>query len=103
MNTQSDDKIITVLAVGDVLVNREDPDSIFAYVAPTIKSADIAFCQLETNYSERGSILPQARTPMRAHPRNAPAIKKAGFNVVSGAGNHALDWGTEAFLEGNRD
>jgi poly-gamma-glutamate synthesis protein (capsule biosynthesis protein) len=36
---------------------------------------------------------------MRAHPKNAPAIKNAGFNVVSGAGNHALDWGTEAFLD----
>lgn len=99
MNRSPDDRIITVLAVGDVLVNREDPGSIFAHVAPTIKSADISFCQLETTYSERGVILPQARHAMRAHPRNAAAIKEAGFNVVSGAGNHALDWGTDALLD----
>jgi len=95
----SDNKVITVLAVGDVLVNRDDPDSIFAYVTSTIKSADIAFCQLETNYSERGLVLPQARVPCRAHPRNAPSIRKAGFKVVSFASNHHLDWGPDALLD----
>lgn len=90
---------IVLLAVGDVAVNRDDPDSIFAYAAPVIKSADIAFCQLETNYSERGVILPQARVPMRAHPRNAPSIRNAGFNVVSCASNHHLDWGADALLD----
>ena len=90
---------INVLAVGDVDVNRDDPDSIFAHVADTIRSADIAFCQLESNYySEKAIVLPQARVPSVAHPRNAPAIKKAGFNVVSYAGNHVLDCGSEAFL-----
>lgn len=96
----ADNPIITVLAVGDVDVNRNDPDSIFAHVAHTIQSADIAFCQLESNYySERGIILPQARVPSVADPRNAPAIKKAGFSVVSYASNHALDCGSEAFLD----
>lgn len=90
---------ITVLAVGDVCVNRKDPDSAFASVVPTIQSADIAFCQLETNYSERGIALPQARTPLRAHPCNAPAIKKAGFNVVSFASNHHMDFGADALLD----
>jgi hypothetical protein len=94
-----DKQEITVLAVGDVCVNREDPDSAFAAVTDTIKAADIAFCQLETNYSERGSVLPQARTPLRAHPRNAPAIKKAGFNVVSFASNHHMDFGADALLD----
>jgi poly-gamma-glutamate capsule biosynthesis protein CapA/YwtB (metallophosphatase superfamily) len=93
------DKVITVLAVGDVLVNRDDADSIFAYVASTIKSADIAFCQLETNYSERGIVLPQTRVPSIAHPRNVLAIRKAGFNVVSFASNHCLDYGFEAFFD----
>lgn len=90
---------IVVLAAGDVCVNREDPDSIFAYVSQTIKTADIAFCQLETNYSQRGAPLPQSRTPLRAHPRNAPAIQKAGFQIVSFASNHHLDWGEEALLD----
>jgi poly-gamma-glutamate synthesis protein (capsule biosynthesis protein) len=90
---------ITIIAVGDVAVNRENPDSIFPYVTNVIKSADIAFCQLETNYSERGIVLPQARVPSIAHPKNALAISKAGFNAVSFASNHSLDCGSEAFLD----
>lgn len=95
----ANDKTMTVLAVGDVWVNRGDPESIFAHVTPTVKSAEIAFCQLETNYSERGNPLPQARVPMKAHPRNAPAIRNAGFNVVSFASNHHYDYGPEALLD----
>jgi len=91
--------VVTVLAVGDVLVNREQPDSMFAFVAETIRSSDISFCQLETNYSELGSRSPHARLPMRAHPRNAPALKGAGFDVVSFTSNHALDWGLDAFVD----
>jgi len=90
---------VVMVAAGDVCVNREDPDSIFAYVAPVIQSADIAFGQLETIYSERGAPLPQVRVPMRAHPRNAPSITKAGFNVLSFASNHHLDWGVDAFQD----
>lgn len=90
---------LNLLGVGDVCVNRDNPDSIFALVASRIKEADVAFCQLEINFSERGSILPQARWPLRAHPRNAQAIKNAGFHVVSFAGNHCMDWGVDAFFD----
>lgn len=90
---------ITLLAVGDVCVNREDPDSIFAYVAPTIQSADISFCQLETTFSDRGTHLPTARKELRVHPRNAPSINRAGFGVVSFASNHVMDWGEDAFFD----
>lgn len=92
-------EFITLLAVGDVLVNRKEPDTLLAYVAPLIRSSDIAFCQLETNYSERGTPLPQARVPLRAHPTNAPAIQRAGFRIVSFASNHHLDWGADALLD----
>jgi len=90
---------ITLLAVGDVLVNRKEPDTIFTYVSPLIQSSDIAFCQLETNYSEKGTPLPQARIPLRAHPQNAPAIRRAGFHIVSFASNHHMDWGADALLD----
>lgn len=95
-----DDKTITVLAVGDVSVNREDPDSIFAHVSPVIQSADVAFCQLETTYSKRGQVPAEApMVTLRVDPKNATAIRNAGFSVLSFAGNHALDYGTEALLD----
>jgi poly-gamma-glutamate capsule biosynthesis protein CapA/YwtB (metallophosphatase superfamily) len=99
MANNKNNKTITVLAAGDVCVNRDDPDSIFAYVAPVIKSADIAFCQLETTYSERGSLLPQNRVSLKPHPRNASAIKNTGFNVVSFASNHHMDYGADGLFD----
>jgi poly-gamma-glutamate synthesis protein (capsule biosynthesis protein) len=34
-----------------------------------------------------------------AHPRGAGSLARAGFDVISFAGNHCLDWGNEAFFE----
>ena len=93
------DQTITLLGAGDVAPLRDNPDSIFDQVRDTIKKADIAFCQLEINLSRRGSPLPQARLAMEAEPKTAAAFKNAGFNVISFAGNHCLDWGNEAFKD----
>ncbi len=88
---------VLLYAAGDIAPDREDPITLFERVSPTLKSADLAFCQLETVLSHTGTRLPQARHAVLAHPRTATAIKDAGFNVVSFAGNHSMDWGREAF------
>jgi poly-gamma-glutamate capsule biosynthesis protein CapA/YwtB (metallophosphatase superfamily) len=90
---------LLLYAVGDVAPFREDPATIFDHVRDTLTKTDIAFCQLEINISERGTRMPQARHTMTAHPRTASALKNAGFNVVSFAGNHCMDWGQEAFFD----
>jgi len=54
---------------------------------------------LEAVYSERGAPQPHCRVPLKAHPRNAPAIQRAGFQVASFASNHTLDWGADAALD----
>jgi hypothetical protein len=45
-------------AVGDVAPVRDDPRECFARVESKLRSADIAFCQLEVNLTERGARLP---------------------------------------------
>ena len=50
---------ILLYAVGDICPSRPDPDSLFTGVAPELERADIAFCQLEINLTERGTRLPQ--------------------------------------------
>ncbi len=90
---------ITFVAVGDVGPNREEPFSIFRHAVPYIEQAELAFCQLEPALSKRGTPLPQARLPMRADPSAAEAIRRAGFDVVSFASNHCMDWGREAFAD----
>lgn len=88
-----------VLAAGDIAPDRDDPDACFASTADLLRSAEIVFGQLETSFASSGTRLPQARHAVLAGPACAPALARAGFNVVSFAGNHCLDWGNEAFLE----
>jgi len=91
---------ITLAAVGDVLVDRDKPESIFSLVGPTIRQADIAFCQSETAYSDKGSMGSSGPRGANAHDvRNYPAIPSAGFGVVSMASNHTGDWGRDALLD----
>lgn len=86
-------------AVGDVAPRRDDPASIFADVAASLRAADLCFGQMECPISARGAPAPQARLAMRTAPEVAPALKAAGFGVMSLAGNHVLDFGAEALAD----
>jgi poly-gamma-glutamate capsule biosynthesis protein CapA/YwtB (metallophosphatase superfamily) len=88
-----------VLATGDLAPDRPDPDTCFDAIRPVLQSADVVFGQLETTFANRGLRLPQARHAVLAIPEGAGALARAGFDVISCAGNHCLDWGSEALLE----
>jgi poly-gamma-glutamate capsule biosynthesis protein CapA/YwtB (metallophosphatase superfamily) len=88
-----------ILAVGDIAPDRDDEDSSYTAVAPLLHAADLVFGQLETTFAARGSRMPQARHAVLAKPSGAAALARAGFDVISCAGNHCLDWGNEALLE----
>ena len=90
---------VTLVAVGDLMPNRDEPETILELTAPALKNYDIRFGHLEINLSERGSRCSASRAPARAHPRNIRALKVAGFDVVSFASNHCLDWGAEAMFD----
>ncbi|MBI2859158.1 MAG: CapA family protein, partial [Chloroflexi bacterium] len=90
---------IILHAVGDIKENRKDATSIFEHVASTIRKGDINFCQVESPYSDRGCPNPAATQPFRDRPENVAALKYAGFNVGSFAGNHCMDYCHDAFLD----
>jgi len=91
---------LTIVAVGDVIVNRPEPESIFKYTRDIIQKADISVCQLETSYSDQGSMGSSGPRGAMAHDlRNYRALPAAGFKVVSMASNHAMDWGNDALLD----
>ena len=100
LQTGPDD--VVIMAVGDIGPDRDDPGELFEPTKDLIRGADLGFCQLEFVLSERGERLPQVRHTVRAHPRAAAALVSAGFNVVSFAGNHCLDFGTEALRDTRR-
>ena len=90
-------KEYTFMATGDVGVHRGDPDSMFSGAKDALAQGDLVFCQLETSVSDRGSPLPLASLPCRCMPESAAAIRRAGYDVMSFAGNHCMDYGIEAF------
>ena len=87
------------LATGDLGPNRPDPDSIFDGVREALSRGDLIFGQLEPCLASGGTPLPQARLPMRGATEGAAAIARAGFDIISFATNHCMDWGREAFFE----
>ena len=101
---------VVLRAVGDNLLHeqvfkaakKEDGsycfDREFEHVAPLIKEADISVINQETIYvKERKNIssFPFFGSPMEA----GDAIRKAGFDLVTHASNHALDKGYAAIKE----
>lgn len=69
-----------------------DFDPMFAQVAPTIRSADVAICQLETPLGATGADLSHGFV-MGAPAAFATALRWAGFDGCSTANNHTLDQG----------
>lgn len=90
---------LSFVAVGDVGPDRPDPATIFDAVRSRLVAADLGFCQLEVNLTERGARLPQARHTIRGAPAVADALVGAGLEIVSFAGNHCMDWGAEGLLD----
>jgi poly-gamma-glutamate synthesis protein (capsule biosynthesis protein) len=86
-------------AVGDVAPDREDPRECFALAKKQLSQADIGFCQLECNLTTRGVRMPQARHTHRGPVNSGRAMKQAGLDVVSFAGNHCMDWGPEGLAD----
>lgn len=91
--------MIVLHAVGDVAPDRPQPADCFALARETLQRADIGFCQLECNLTTRGARLPQVRHSHRSVPGTADAMREAGFDVASIAGNHCMDWGTEGLTD----
>jgi poly-gamma-glutamate synthesis protein (capsule biosynthesis protein) len=93
---------IRVAAVGDIMLGgdfdaQETPlgfDHPFAGVVDVLRSADVAFGNLEGPLTTRGSAKLLKRHTFRSPPQPvASALARAGFDVVSLANNHILDYG----------
>lgn len=88
-----------LLATGDVAPRRPDPATMFDGVRDALGQGDLVFGQLETTVSDRGAPASVAKLAMRTSPDTAAAIRAAGYDVMSFAGNHCLDWGRDAFFD----
>lgn len=100
--------MVSIAAVGDIMLGgkaeafleRKGYDYPFAATAHLLKDADLAIGNLETPLTGRGSPLTDKTYLFRNPPEKvAPALKSAGFDIVTLANNHILDYGVEGLQD----
>ena len=94
-------KFTRIILGGDVMLSRHvgrlarvahDPASPLRDLAPLLRSADIAFVNLEAPFSDRGALMEHGMI-FKAEPAMIAALETAGVTIVSTANNHARDCG----------
>ena len=94
-------------AVGDITFGEQvgpaiaehGPNYPWTFIAPTLRSADITTGNLETSVSTRGVAAIKQFT-FRGPPSALPPLHRlAGFDVLTLANNHAVDYGRAALLD----
>lgn len=101
------DPIIVISLVGDILfdghiknhINKEGYDYPWKYVSEYFQNDHISIGNLETSITNRGEKWPDKYYNFRSDPKNLPAMKKAGIEVLSLANNHSLDYGYEGLKD----
>lgn len=98
---------VTLNAVGDIMLARHvgrlletnGQDYSLKLLGPSLAEGDITFANLESPIAESGQPLPGKQICFRAKPDAIESLKLGGFDVVSLANNHALDYDSPALLE----
>jgi poly-gamma-glutamate synthesis protein (capsule biosynthesis protein) len=91
---------LLLMAVGDVGPYHEPLDGYPVLAKPTLAQADLRFAHCEKVFSNRGTMQVHSDGHYsRQDPRFASLFADCGFDVVSVAGNKAMDWGVEALLD----
>lgn len=85
--------------VGDVIVDHEDPSSVFRHVDAHLHSVDMLFGNQECPYTDDPHPAPSAIFAMYAPVASSGALGAAGFDVMSMANNHIVDAGHRAMLD----
>jgi poly-gamma-glutamate synthesis protein (capsule biosynthesis protein) len=101
------ESLIHLAAVGDIMLDRAlgyalqqgDLAYPFVGVAELLSQADITVGNLECALGDVGQPAAKSYT-FQAPPQAAEALALAGFDVVSLANNHAMDYGPESLLQG---
>jgi len=104
--------MISFGAVGDIMLSRgvgdiiktHDPLYPFKHITQELTQYDILFGNLESPLSTRGSPC-KGKDPhitFRADPIAVQGLKATGFNILSLANNHILDYGKDALTDTNR-
>ena len=97
---------VTIAASGDILLDRGVATQVkehgygypLAHVQSTLKSADIAFANLECPLSATG-IPVNKQFVFKANPKMAACLVDGGLSIMSCANNHSMDCGRTGIVE----
>src|SRR4051812_44782568 len=94
----------TLVAGGDVALAGDPNAALFAGISRYLRDADLAIANLEGTLATGGTPRCAASAKsgcfvFRAAPQWASSLKRAGFDVLNVANNHALDFGSAAQTE----
>lgn len=103
----SSNPTITLSFVGDILLDygvgdliaREGPMAPWESVKDILSASDFTMGNLECAVGTTGIPMPNKTYTFRADPVALEGLVGSGFDAVSLANNHTLDYGTECFLE----
>jgi poly-gamma-glutamate capsule biosynthesis protein CapA/YwtB (metallophosphatase superfamily) len=98
----------SIIIVGDIMFGSEIAQLIdsegsslvpFSGVLPILNDADITFGTFEGVISTRGEPIPGKSVTFRSKPSAARSFANSGFDVVSLATSHIMDYGDDGFLD----
>jgi poly-gamma-glutamate capsule biosynthesis protein CapA/YwtB (metallophosphatase superfamily) len=98
---------INIIFAGDTLfdwsvktaVQNYGPDYPFEYVAEEVKAADLSILNLETAVTHEKEKDTVQLYNFKSDPIALEGVKNAGFDMVTLANNHALDYQIDGFLD----
>jgi poly-gamma-glutamate synthesis protein (capsule biosynthesis protein) len=101
------DAVIHLAAVGDVMLDRALGEAVlagdvsypFAQVEGALSTADITIGNLESALGDLGTPENKGYT-FRAPTETVETLSLAGFDLLSLANNHAMDYGAEGLMQG---
>lgn len=90
---------ISLLMVGDLVLDEPDPDRFFDAARATLAAGDLVVGHVETPYTLRGREQSGDVPAEAADPAKLASLARAGFHAASLAGNHVCDQGDEGVLD----
>lgn len=89
----------SILLLGDLILDAEQPDHWLSGIAPTLRAADLAIAHLEVPHTRCGTEMAGDVPAPGAPPEHLAAAARAGIKAVSMAGNHMADCGPEGIAD----
>ncbi|MGV2982810.1 CapA family protein [Microbacterium sp. AGC85] len=88
-----------IVAVGDIVLQFDDPDSYFTASAPVTRNAHVAIGQIEVPHTTEQAVTALTVPAPPARPEDLEAMSRAGYDIATIAGNHAFDLGERGVLD----